>query len=391
MKKTHRAIFLPAVILSMLSIAGFSHAQVNPGDLIHLPNDGDKLHPNVSFSKSAISNVDDGRKCVSFNLELFAPSDDADVSVYVDGDTVSYVQFATKQIFRITPVAFEYLGYDNRAGDFRLETPTGVRTPDAVDSLPLSSKWEGRLMLHGKAFLKEAKGISSSSAERGWNIAGDTDTIRNATLVRWDLTLAYIDNDSINQNISDTIATERISDYQLPIDRVMSERLLTRREMWFAEDARYPVLQRSRMFRLIHDENEVCDTIPLSSFSSYYPAAYQYSDTGDESMRRSPEKNANPWKNSSDTRMEAGLDGMTISEASSDGRDISVTLSSESGESDLSLTLYTDSCIRLTETTRIKVGTLPRTHTIPIPSGVKGVVILLIESDNGTTSRKVIL
>lgn len=214
---------------------------------------------------------------------------------------------------------------------------------------------------------------------------GDTDTVCDATYVKWKFTLAYTERDSIGKNMPDSLANEYISDFEVPVDRVMTESLFTEREMWFSDAARYPILQRHRVYRLKDNENEACDTTLISQFSMYYPAAFQFSDTGEEPIKEKPRNIAG---NNGD---DGTIYGVDVSEASADGEQISVTLSSLTGETDLTLTLYTDSGIRLSTPTTVKAGAIPQKHTLPIPSGAKGVIILLIESDTGSQSQKIIL
>lgn len=92
-------IVIPCLLMALSPGAYAYHPSVLSS---HIPRDGDRLHPNVSLSPGAIAAVDSVRRSVSLNPELFAPMDEADVSVYVDGDTLSYVQFATRHIFVIS-------------------------------------------------------------------------------------------------------------------------------------------------------------------------------------------------------------------------------------------------------------------------------------------------
>lgn len=374
-----------AVIIISLTLAFNALAQANDNFALHKPNDGDKLHPNVAYSQTAIGDVDATDRIVEFNADLFSPGDDADAAVYISNDTLSYIQFATNHRFKIESDTLKYIGYENRAGKFSLEVPAHAFITDAGYIGSAATKWKGTHLHYGKQFLKHAVGESATASESGWKLVGDNDTIRDATYVKWRFTLAYTERDSIGKDMPDSLANEYISEFEVPVDRVMTERLLTEREMWFSDAARYPILQRHRVYRLKDTEQESCDTTLISQFCMYYPAAFQYSDTGEEPIKEKPRNVAG--NNGHDGK----IYGVDVSEASTDGDIISVTLSSQTGETDLTLTLYTDSGIRLSTPATVKAGAIPQKHTLPIPSGAKGVIILHIESDTGSQSQKIIL
>lgn len=382
-KQASRHGYIAAIIISsVLAFNALAHANDNFG--LHKPDDGDKLHPNVAYSQSAIGDVDAENRIVEFNAGLFSPSDDADAAVYICNDTLSYIQFATNYRFKIESDTLKYIGYENRAGKFSLDVPAHAFIADAGSNDSAASKWKGTHLHYGKQFLKHAEGESATASESGWTLVGDTDTVCDATYVKWKFTLAYTERDSIGKDMPDSIANEFVSDFEVPIERVMTESLLTEREMWFSDAARYPILQRHRVYRLKDNENEGCDTTLISQFSMYYPAAFQYSDTGEEPIKEKPRNIAG--NNGSD----GNIYGVDVSEASAEGDQICVTLSSKTGDTDLTLTLYTDSGIRLSTPITIKAGVVPQKHTLPIPSGAKGVIILLIESDTGSQSQKII-
>lgn len=383
-KQAFRHGYIAAIIIS--SVLTFNAlAYANDNFALHKPNDGDKLHPNVAYSQSAIGDVDAENRIVVFNAGLFSPSDDADAAVYISNDTLSYIQFATNYRFKIESDTLKYIGYENRAGKFSLDVPAHAFIAGAGNVGSAASKWKGTHLHYGKQFLKHAEGESATSSESGWKLVGDNDTIKDATYVKWQFTLAYTERDSIGKEMPDSIANEYVSDFEVPIERVMTESLLTEREMWFTDAARYPILQRHRVYRLKDNENEACDTTLISQFSMYYPAAFQYSDTGEEPIKEKPRNITG--NNGSDGK----IYGVNVSEASAEGERISVTLSSQTGDTDLTLTLYSDSGIRLSTPTTIKAGAVPQKLTLPIPSGAKGVIILLIESDTASQSQKIIL
>lgn len=383
-KQASRHGYIAAIIISS-ALAFNALANANDNFALHKPNDGDKLHPNVAYSQSAIGDVDAENRIVEFNAALFSPSDDADAAVYISNDTLSYIQFATNYRFKIESDTLKYIGYENRAGKFSLDVPAHAFKDGSDNVGSATSKWKGTHLHYGKEFLKHAEGESATASESGWTLVADTDTVCDATYVKWKFTLAYTERDSIGKDMPDSIANEYVSDFEVPIERVMTESLLTEREMWFSDAARYPILQRHRVYRLKDNENEECDTTLISQFSMYYPPAFQYSDTGEEPIKEKP-------RNIADNHgYEGKIYGVDVSEASAEGEQISVTLSSKTGDTDLTLTLYTDSGIRLSTPTTVKAGAIPQKHTLPIPSGAKGVIILLIESDTGSQSQKIIL
>lgn len=392
MKRT-ASLSTVSVILCLLMTLTLSAYSTLPADLsAHIPRDGDKLHPNVSFLKGAISGVDTADRVASFSTGMFSPSDEADVSVYVDRDTLSYIQFATKYLFRLSSDTLSLIGYENRASEFRIDNPSETITLESAGKNQIVTAWTGRQTIHGRDFLKSAMGMSRCSAEEGWALVADTDTLRNVTYMTWDFDMAYFDSDSIAADVPDSIASESISDLRLPVSEMASERILTRREMWLVKEARYPVLQRSRSFRLKENVDGNCDTIPLITFAMHYPPSFQYSDTGEELVKKAPGQNFHGAGIANGYGDDVWEDGkINVSEATVGGGSVSVTVSGVAGEGDARLAIYTDSGIRLTEPKTVKVGAIPQTYSIALPENSSGVLIIMIETDSGNISRKVIL
>lgn len=378
---TASAIIFPAVLC--LADGGNMSAP-------HSPRDGDRLHPNISFSRQAIAIEDSASRMVGIVSALFSPDDNADAFVYVDGDTISYVQAATKHRFVAHGDTLAYIGYENRASEFRTAEPVDAFSLDSGE-VSFRRDWKATQSLHGRMLLKNARGTSHTSAERGWTLVCDGDTIRDVTYTKWTLDMAYLDTDSISAEMPDSVTPDNISDLELPPLRQLAlERLMTQRELWTTGDARYPVLERSTVSLIRSDEDSTdCDTIPLSVFAMHYPADFQYADTGEQPVRNKPADTMRenmPWLHYGEN-----IPGITVKEPTVAGDAINVAISSETEDTGISLTLYTDSGIRLSETIEVTNGAIPQTHSIPVPAGIKGVVILLIESTSGSTSRKIIL
>lgn len=385
---------LPSLILTAIAVAiisfvpNISHGSNDTGP--HIPRDGDRLHPDVSFSPEAISKVDPNLKMVFFNRNQFSAMNDADMCVYLYEDTLSFIQFATKHLFSLKTDTLSYLGYENRASRFVIKNPIAVASLNSATSFIVNENLNGRLTFHGKDFLKQVKGTSSARIEDDWTICGDSDTIKHVVYGRWDMDMAYFDIDSIDSNAADSLMSQQVSDLLIPVRDMAKERVVTSREMWFAPDARYPVLQRSLSFLIKTTDGEDCDTIPVSCFSSHYPMAFQRSDTGEEyvpdfSIRKMPDAKYTNLGLADDR------EGLTISDAIAGKEHISVTISTESGEEDLNLTLYSDNGIRLSETISVRAQSLPQTIRIPRPQKSGGIVILFIESEAASICRKVIL
>lgn len=151
MKRTD-VIFLSTVVVWMVTTV-CSGALANRTSEIqtHIPSDGDRLHPGISLDPRAITTVQTANRTVSICSDMFSPEYDADVSVYVDGDTLSYVQFSTKHIFRISSDTLSYIGNDNRSSEFRVDrsaTPVAYVPGEGI-STPVA--WTGRLTLQAPA------------------------------------------------------------------------------------------------------------------------------------------------------------------------------------------------------------------------------------------------
>ena len=374
-----------------MSATSVASADAVTPNISHMPQDGDRLHPNVAFSINAITRVDTLKKYVKFSPSDFFELDDCDAMVYVDADTISFIQFSSKHSFTMSEGMLWYKGYENRASDFRFSTPIPVAAINgSTESFEMQTDWNAKMSLYGMELLKKAEGISTSKVQRGWTLVSDTDSIKNATYITWDMEMSYFDADSINPELPDSINTEIVSEMQLRVSELARERVLSRQELWYSEAARYPVLLRSRNLRLIENETGVRDTIPLSYYASYYPARLQYEDFGEEgAFPISPHHL--PGNTSSEARDHPAQDGVDISDPIHDGERISLILSSKDGVMTMYLTLYSVSGMRLSETMEVAVGAIPQTAEIPVPADVNGIVILLIESDTESTFRKIIL
>ncbi|MDE5813137.1 MAG: hypothetical protein K2H72_02520, partial [Muribaculaceae bacterium] len=283
MKKISR-IFL---LSSLVSIAASS--TVAQSDTDHIPRDGDRLHPGLAESRSVILSVNDSTRTVLIDPSAVSFDGESDAWTYIDTDTISYVQFATKHRFKLSGDTLSYIGYENRATDFRLDHPATAAVFPLKDGDIVRDVWTGHMLRHGALMLRHVKGVSTGRVEGGWTLTDGTDTIRNATRLRWTLDMAYADPDSVTAAMPDSVASDIISELQVDVKAIMSERLLTERTMWFSEDARYPILTDNRVYRVLLGEGGApVDTVPLSTLAIHYPAPFQHSDTGEDFMAMKP-------------------------------------------------------------------------------------------------------
>lgn len=377
-----------AAIAGLLIAADFAVYAATPiSETPHSPRDGETLHPGVSFSSCALLGSDSiTSKTISISAELFLSDDSNDAAIYIDGDTISYVQFATKYKFLLSSDTLRYSGFENRATSFSLDTTV------AVMGLPLkygdnfSEEWSGTVFTHGRNVLKRVSGVSKTFLDKGWSLTDGTDTIGNATLARWTIDMAYVDQESINAVSPDSISPESVSDLIVPMERIITERVLTERSIWFCDEARYPVLTLTSVFQIKPSGAEGCDTVPVSTLAMYYPPVYQQSDTGEEIVRKKKPGNDNGGTSpySEDTIAD-------ISEPLVTGNTMELTVSSPEGPVDLEVSLFTDSGIRLSEPVSVRAGAIPTTVSLDIPAGYRGVILIHIDSPQGQTTRKVII
>ncbi|MCM1296639.1 MAG: hypothetical protein NC311_13965, partial [Muribaculaceae bacterium] len=296
------------------------------------------------------------------------------------------VQFATKYKFLLSSDTLRYFGFENRATLFILDSPVSAVDMQLKDGDVFVDNWSGSVFTHGRNVLKRVRGVSRTSIEKGWSLTDGTDTIRDATLARWTLDMAYIDSTAITRDTSDSIPPETVSDLIVPVERMMTERLLTERLIWHCGEARYPVLVQTTTSS-IRTSGEVCDTIPMQTMAMYYPPHRQQSDTGEQmAMKKKSDKGGgdNPAPYGEATDFEA-------SEPKASENAIDITLSSAEGNIELELTMFTDSGIMLAEPVRISAGPVPTRLTLNIPGDHRGVVLIHIKSDRGQTTRKVII
>lgn len=356
----------------------------------HLPRSGDRLRPGVADSRYSILSADDSLKTVLLDPSAVSYDGAFGASVYISGDTVSYIQFATKHRFLLRGDTLSYLGFENRATDFRPDTPVRMALLSLRDGERVRDTWKGHVTEWGSLILKRMTGISTSFADRGWTITDGTDTVAGVTRLRWILDMSYADPEVVTTSMPDSAASDRISELRVDPGAVLSERLLTERTIWFQESARYPILAKSRVSRVVfHKDSGTSDTVPVSQTAIHYPAHDQYSDLGEDPAVRTRqgggEVGAGYYGDSgSDNTVSAGEPSVT-------GNSISVVLSSEKGNAVAVLTLFSDSGIRLADPVPVTVGTVPQSFEIDIPSGWKGVLILSIETGKDSFTKKVII
>lgn len=297
------------------------------------------------------------------------------------------MQFATKHRFLLHSDTLSYMGFENRASDFRFDSPSAMAVFPMNSGDGIHGEWSGHLFRYGTMMLKHVRGRSSASVQDGWYITDGTDTVRNVRRLAWVLDMAYADPDSVNSQMPDSVACGIISDMQVDVKTMLSERLLTERTMWFSEDARYPILTESRVSRMIPDkEGTAADTVPLAALSIYYPALSQQYDTGEEIAVRKP-------KDTERTDGDGGAPSvgrLSVGAPEADGESVSVTLCAPSGKTTAVLTLFSDTGIRLSGPVEVSVGTVPGQYSIAAPPGWNGVMFLHVETDEETFTEKII-
>lgn len=393
-----KAIFtFLAVILvfwSLLSVAS-ADGLTEDCSIAHIPRDGDCLHPcAVSPSNLLIASVNDTTKSIVLRQNSTFFDEDYDAALYMEGDTISYVQNATKHRFFLRNDTLYYLGYENRSTDFHIDRPISVVAFPFENGSTVTEKWTGHVLFHGSTLLKRMGGISKSLVEGGWRINDGTDTIHNATRLLWTLDMAYVDMDVTSTSSGDSINTVTISDLMMDMKTVLSERLLINRMIWFAENARYPVLTDTHVSRIIKkEEYETADTIPISLFAIHYPPFHQQMDTGEEYVTSGRTKTKQ--KDSSNGEFNTVIDDKSSSLSAGSpeirGDAINITLSSLEGTTDATITLYTDSGIQLSNSIPITMGPTVQTYTVTIPKDWKGVLLIAIDTGEESIIKKLVI
>lgn len=387
MKKIPLILLLAAFILVASATAG---AQQYTD---HTPRDGDRLHPGIANSRSLILSVNDTSRTVLIDPSSVYFDSSLDACTYIDSDTISYVQNATKHRFIMRSDTLSYLGFENRATYFRLDSPAIVAVFPLRDGKVTEDEWKGNVLQFGTMMLKHVKGESWGEVQGGWTLTDGTDTLRNAVRLRWNLDMAYADPDSITCATPDSIDSDIISDMQVDVKAILSERLLTGRTLWFSEDARYPVLTDSRVSRVIFTDTDVsADTVPVSMLAMHYPAPYQLSDTGEEFPAPKPygRNDGTGYWGDGYGNQDTGT-SLSVGDPAVNGEYVTVTLCSNSGPVSATITLFTDSGIRLTEPREVTAGPVPQDISMEVPTGWRGVLLLRVETGEESYTRKTIL
>lgn len=383
----HR-LFLIKSILAVIPLAVFAADPVGNGFSRHLPRDFEKLNPDVSLSASAISLIDSSRRLVNFNPALFYSDPGNSAGIYISGDTVNYVQFATKHRFIQNSREFAYSGFENRATRYSLNEPLPVMKFPSVENGTVQANSSGSVTGYGGILLKLIKGRSTGNVSAGWTLTDGNDTVRDAKCLVWELDTKYLDPDSVAGEWNDSISQESVSDYEVDVRRLLSERLLTRRMIWFTDDARYPILQQSTVSRLVgRDSKTECDTVPVSVLSMFYTPECQHADTGegnDEKKRGNDENNDGESPDDTGNMIAAG-------DPEFSNESISIPLSSKDDALEAILTLYSDSGIRLSEPVAVILTAIPQTFCIPVPSDYKGILLIRIDAGEQSLTRKAVV
>lgn len=383
----HRLFYIQ-LILTVIPLAAFAADQVGDGFRRHFPRDFDKLHPDVSFSPTAISLIDSSRRLVNFNPALFYSDPGNSAGTYISGDTVNYVQFATKHRFIQNPREFAYLGFENRATRYSLNEPLPVMKFPPVENETVQANSSGSVTGYGGILLKLIKGRSTGNISAGWTLTDGNDTVRDAKCLVWELDTEYLDPDSVPGEWNDSISPESVSDYEVDVRRLLSERLLTRRMIWFTDDARYPVLQQTTVSRLVgKDSGTECDTVPVSVLSMSYPPECQYADTGEGNAARKRGDDENNDVESPDNTANM----IAAGDPESSNESISIALSSKDDAVEATVTLYSDSGIRISEPVTVILTAIPRTFSFPVPSDYKGIVLIRIDAGEQSLTRKAVV
>lgn len=239
--------------------------------------------------------------------------------------------------------------------------------------------------------LRHDVGTSSSAVQKGWTLTDGTDTVRNATRLRWTLDMAYANPDSVDQAMPDSIVSERISEMRVDVRTILSERLLTERSLWFSDDARYPVLTDSRVSRILLDEaGAPTDTVPVSLLAMHYPRDFQHSDTGEEFQTVRPSERVDGNGSVSYGDKDTGSKALTIVETTVSGNTVNVILSSPSGPVTATMALFSDSGIRLTAPVEVSVGTIPQSCSLEAPGSWSDVLLLRVDAGDESYTEKII-
>lgn len=387
MKRITQIFLLAVAFFAATSIKG---AQPSTD---HTPRDHDRLHPGLAASHSLILSINDSTRTVLIDPQAVSFDDSYDASPYIDGDTIYYVQFATKHRFMLRGDTLSYIGYENRTTDFRLDAPVSMAVFSLKDGALVRAGWSGHMLHYGSMILRHVRGTSVSSVEEGWTLTDGTDTVSDATRLLWKLDMAYADSDSIDAEMPDSVASERISEMQVDVKAMLSERLLTERAMWFSEGARYPVLTDSRVSRgMLKEGGILTDTVQISMLAMHYPASYQHSDTGEDFMTRKPTVKGRYYTYGEYVHKDNDPGtSINVGEPELSDNALSITLSSRYGTCNATVTPFTDSGMMLNEPMEVTLTQIPQSCTVSLPIGWKGVVLLRVETGDESCTRKIII
>lgn len=353
--------------------------------------DGDRLQPPVSRESLAISNVDSASKTARVEANSFHFDKAADIIVYQSGDTLYHVQDATKHICLVSSDTLSYLGFENRATRLALDSPLTVLRCPPRDGDIISGEWTGTVYHRGRTLLRKVTGRSTSRVEKGWRIITDGDTLHDATLLRWELGMAFYHPDSLGTEIPDTLVSPSVSDLTLPTKKLISGSMLTLREIWFAPSARYPLLQRSVTCRVTSADGTPADTVPLSRLAMFYPQELQRIDTGEEYALLTDDDEIRELSSGGSADDTGGYFPLDIDTPRIKDGSVTVSVCSPGGRTEARLTLFSVAGIQLSETVTVDAVEIPRTITVHAPGGTAGIVLLRVDAGEQSRTYKTAL
>lgn len=136
-------------IISLLAgiayaVAAYAASQTaNPESRLLLPRDGDRLQPQKSRIMGAVASDSKDSLVVNVNTGCFSSDDVAGISVYMEGDSLSYVQEGRKHLFTTRGDTLSYLGYESRATRLTLDSPLPLLLRLSGGGEGFAGEWSG--------------------------------------------------------------------------------------------------------------------------------------------------------------------------------------------------------------------------------------------------------
>lgn len=369
----HQAKSIIAVIILILILG------LNSYGIERLWNHGDKFDVKESKSSSAVNIITgEGEKKIT-SVEIlpsFFSDSGARAYLYGEMDTLRYTANGISEIYTISGDTLQWLGNESRSKSIGLDDAVPVCRLPIVSDCGIRSHYSGILSYWGDLPVKRIFGTSESSVTNGITLTADGDTVHGVTMLGCN-TAMNMEPDTAQLHRGSLIFEDDI------IDRTT---FLTCRKVFFATDcenktAGYPMLTITDTYMLTGNNESSMDTVALGSVTRWMPEL---------TALASERKMENMKPRHTDDGADEEYFPINIDTRQETENELTVTLSSQNGQETLTATLCTTDGIIIGSSQTLTITTVPSEYRFQLPSDIRGVILLRLETSDASRTIKII-